>query len=326
MPSPFLPPPGLRSPHLQTTLASLFPRKLASRARTRRLRAESREHILDCGQGVRLSGAFSPAQQPAKGLVTLLHGWEGSMDSAYLLSAAGVLYQHGYSIFRLNLRDHGHSHHLNRELFNSNRLTEVVRAVAEIQGRFPHERTFLVGFSLGGNFALRIGLEAPAAGIHLNGIATVSPLINPQTTTDQLEAAHPLYHHYFVRKWKRSLHKKHGYFPELGLDQQLLRLNSLSRMHDHFVPRHTDHATTREYLASYRLSPARLQALTIPSHLIGSKDDPITLYQDLAPIQPASQLQVEVVDYGGHCGFLQDYRLTSWADNRLKEILDAYCG
>ena len=34
----------------------------------------------------------------------------------------------GFDVFRLNLRDHGTSHHLNPELFHSNRISEVVGA------------------------------------------------------------------------------------------------------------------------------------------------------------------------------------------------------
>lgn len=75
------------------------------------------EVILDCGDSVRLQGYYSPNANPDAPLVVLLHGWEGSANSMYLLSSAQSLFAAGYSIFRLNLRDHGESHHLNEELF-----------------------------------------------------------------------------------------------------------------------------------------------------------------------------------------------------------------
>ena len=80
---------------------------------------------------------------------------------------------------------------------------DAVNAVAEIHRLFPHDRTFLAGFSLGGNFALRLGLGAPAAGIQLTGIGVVCPLINPVEATRNIEANHPLYHRYFVKKWQK---------------------------------------------------------------------------------------------------------------------------
>ena len=67
----------------------------------------------------------------------LLHGWEGSADSTYLLSLAQSLFAAGFEVVRLNLRDHGATHHLNRELFHSCRLPEVVGAVRALARKFP---------------------------------------------------------------------------------------------------------------------------------------------------------------------------------------------
>ena len=79
--------------------------------------ASAREMILDAGEGIRLLGFHSPQpDKRAKGLVILLHGWEGSSDSTYILRAGRCLYRHGYDVFRLNYRDHGESHHLNEGL------------------------------------------------------------------------------------------------------------------------------------------------------------------------------------------------------------------
>ncbi|MBM9514314.1 YheT family hydrolase [Desulfogranum marinum] len=319
----FTPPRPLQNPHVQTILASLAPRKVAATIRASKLRKDSKEYILNCGNGIRLLGAISRNQKNSKGLVTLIHGWEGSIDSAYLLSAAGVLYEQGFNVFRLNLRDHGKSHHLNKALFNSTRLDEVVQAVAEIQRLFPHDHHFLTGFSLGGNFALRVGLRAASAALHLTKIATVSPLIDPVAATINLEEKHPVYHRYFVRKWKQSLRIKIQLYPDIDDQQTLLRLHSLTQMHDYFVPRHTDHPTTHAYLSAYKLSRQQLASLEIPTHIICSTDDPITAMPggDLSTLSPI--VDIEQVNFGGHCGFLQDFRLTSWADQRLVEIFQA---
>ena len=74
-------------------------------------------------EGVRLLGYHTESAGPkSRGLVVMLHGWEGSADSTYILSVAPKLIAAGYSVFRLNFRDHGDSHHLNRELFHSCRF------------------------------------------------------------------------------------------------------------------------------------------------------------------------------------------------------------
>lgn len=276
---------------------------------------------MDCGNGVRLLGSYSCRSENQNKIVVLIHGWEGSIDSTYLLSAASVLFENGFNVFRLNLRDHGKSHHLNRELFNSTRLDEVVNGVGEVFRLFPHEKQHLVGFSLGGNFALRIGLQAPTKEIRLDKIVAISPLISPGNTSMNLEQNLFIYHAYFVKKWRRSLRKKLSMFPDLGYGETVLKLNSLSGLNDYFVPNHTDFTRAESYLYAYGLTENRLADLAVDSHIIAAEDDPITKIEDLALIttHPPS-LQIEITRYGGHCGFLKDYSLNSWVDNRLVSL------
>lgn len=314
----FNPPHILRNSHLQTVLASLRPRRFLIGRRADGLLRAASEKILDCGNGVRLLGSYSCRPKNKDNIVVIIHGWEGSIDSTYLLSAASHLFDLGFNIFRLNLRDHGNSHHLNRELFNSTRLDEVVNGVAEVFRLFPHERNYLAGFSLGGNFALRIGLQAPGKGIRLDKIVAISPLISPINTTENLEKNLFIYHSYFVQKWRTSLRKKLLLFPDLGYGGTILKLNSLSSMNDYFVPNHTDYPTAESYLNAYGLTEDRLAGLVVDSHIIAAEDDPITRITDLALVtsRPTS-LRIEVTKYGGHCGFLKDFSLNSWVDQRL---------
>ena len=93
----------------------------------------------------------------------LIHGWEGSAEAMYVMSTAQRLMEQGFDVFRLNPRDHGPSHHLNPELFHSNRIGEVVGAVGALAERYRPEALMLAGFSLGGNFCLRVAARAPAA-------------------------------------------------------------------------------------------------------------------------------------------------------------------
>ena len=80
----FNPPRLLRNPHVQSVLASSGVRRFASLRRGDGIEARAVEHILDCGEGVRLQGFHTPqrAVPEARGLVVLLHGWEGSARSS----------------------------------------------------------------------------------------------------------------------------------------------------------------------------------------------------------------------------------------------------
>lgn len=151
---PFEPPFALRWAHLQTTLPSLPPWRWFTAGRAAALRRVAQPWIIELGQYGRLRAMVSAAQgaQADAPVAMLLHGWEGNSDSTYVLSLGAELHAAGYAVVRLNLRDHGGTQSLNRELFHSCRLPEVVAAVQQVAARYARSRVQLAGFSLGGNF------------------------------------------------------------------------------------------------------------------------------------------------------------------------------
>ncbi len=319
--SDFNPPPLLRNPHAQTLIASTLPRRLPLRWRTRELRGAARDVLLECSDGVRLHGFYNPHPAPEQGLAILLHGWEGSGDSAYLLSNAQTLYDAGYSVFRLHLRDHGPSHALNRELYHSARLREILDAVAQVQQLFPHARTVMAGHSLGGNFTLRVAAQAHKEGIALDQVVAICPVLDPAHTMRRLMEGSFIYHQYFLHRWKRSLTLKLQHFPDLGYGESLLGLRSLDAMNEFFVPRYTDFGDVESYFAAYALTGDTLADLQVPTHIILSQDDPMIPSVDLARLASTPALQVETPAHGGHCGFLANWRMHGWIDQRLLELL-----
>lgn len=310
----------LKNAHVQSIAASLKLRRPLVRHRARRFLHRSRTRILDCGDGVRLQGSYTAHGDGGRDIIILIHGWEGSSDSVYMISSASGLYERGFDIFRLNLRDHGPTHHLNPGLFHSCRIDEVVGAVRAVQESLPHRHLFLGGFSLGGNFALRVALRAPGAGIALLRAVAVSPVLNPVRTMDVLENGSRIYHDYFMGKWRRSLEIKRQYFPDTeGLDN-LSRLRTLGEMTAYFAPRHTGFPDARSYLNGYALTGATLRNLEVCCHIIASEDDPVIPAGDLLKLPASKQLVVERTRYGGHCGFFEDFGFESRAVSRMEEI------
>ncbi len=314
--APFRPARGLANRHVQSILSSSAVRRLVVRRRARELLAASQGEIVTTPQGVRLAGWRTPARTVPRGLTILLHGWEGSAASNYLLSAANALWQAGFEVFRLNFRDHGDSHHLNRELFHSCRLEEVVEAVALLSQAAAGPVT-LAGFSLGGNFALRVALAAPGRGIDLARVIAVCPVIRPAGVLDALERGLPLYQRYFERKWRHSLGRKQALFPADYDFSEWFTMRGLRAQTRYLIEQHTDFSTLEEYLDGYALGGDRLAALRVPTTIVAAADDPVVPAADFAalPRPPAMQLRLEA--HGGHCGFLADWRLASWIDGLL---------
>jgi predicted alpha/beta-fold hydrolase len=323
--SSFRPQRWLRGPHFQTVLSSLPPRRGRVERRAIPVRSASEEILLNCGDGVTLQGFHaSPTKrgrEPGQRLAVLLHGWEGSADSTYVLSLSQTLFAQGFEVVRLNLRDHGTTHHLNRELFHSCRLPEVVGAVRALAQRFSGLPIVLAGFSLGGNFMLRVAAHREARDLPLQRVIAVSPVLDPAVTLDTLERGTPLYHYYFVRKWSRSLARKQLAWPDLYDFEELLRTRSLREMTRQLVLSHTEYPTMDEYLAGYSITGDRLTTLAAPATVLTSLDDPIIEARDLARLARTPHLDIVTTARGGHCGFLENLGDSNWIDNQAVRLL-----
>jgi predicted alpha/beta-fold hydrolase len=302
------PPLGLAGPHVQTILGTLRPR---GRRLNPNLHALTAPRVLSLPGGVRLAGLYTPGTDGRKGLVVLLHGWEGGADSGYLRSSARLLHEAGYACFRLNFRDHGGTHALNEELFHSCRIVEVVDAVAALQRLYAPTRLTLVGYSLGGNFALRVAARAPAARIRLDGVVAVCPVLHPPHTMHALEAGFVGYHYYFLRKWRRSLLAKQACFPTRYRLGDLRRFRTLTATTDFFIREYTDFPDLDGYLNGYSILGDALRGLEVQAHIIAAADDPVIPSDDLDALAQSAKLEVSLLPWGGHCGFLANYRLAS---------------
>lgn len=310
----------LRNRHAQSILSGLNIRQPVVRFRGRNMLQASRSMLLDCGEGVTWHGYYSPhleAKSGARKLAILIHGWEGSANSLYLISAADYLYRQGFEIFRLNMRDHGLTHHLNVELFHSGRITEAVGAVSRLQSLFPEHALYLGGFSLGGNFCLRIAARAPGANIDLKKVVAVCPVLEPRHTIEALDSGFFGYQKYFVAKWRRSLNIKQKLFPDIYDFSNIPWTNGLMDMTERFVDAYAPYPDLKTYLSDYAITGDKLAGLLIPSTLISAKDDPMIPIGDLDRVARTEALAIVVTDYGGHCGFLENLNGSSWIDSQI---------
>jgi len=329
----FVPPPGLRSPHVQSILSSSPIRRGFARRRSVALRAVERPWILDGGEGVRLQGYYSAQEDngdhasASRGLVVLLHGWEGSANSNYVLSNGARLYAAGFDVFRLNFRDHGDTHHLNSGIFHSCRLDEVIFALADLQSRLGSQPWCLAGYSLGGNFALRVALNAERGGLNLGQVVSVCPVIDPAQSMRAMEEGIRFYEHYFDRKWSRSLKIKKKCFPELYGGASWDGIRGVRARTQYLATRYADFADADSYFAGYSIARDHLTKLNIPALVLTSADDPVVPVADYYQLPANPRLEIIVTRYGGHCGFLKNWKLESLAEDViLQRMLLATAG
>ena len=314
----FVAPRHLRNAHLQTIFNSQGPRKWRARRLARRLRTQTLE--LQAADGTRLLAERDLAgESQATSLAVLLHGWEGSSQSSYMVTLASRLLENGYDVLRVNLRDHGPSHHLNRELFNSTRSPEVASALQGYVDRHAYRALYLAGFSLGGSFALRIAADNGGA-LGVKTCVAVCPPIDPAHAMDALNEGFFAYEKYFFRRWHQSLVRKLECFPDLDYADLLAEARSLDDLNRLFIPAHTDYDTVADYFRAYSLVGDRLAALAQPAYLLAAEDDPIIPAADLTRIDANANLHIETSRHGGHCGFIENLAARSWAEDRILQL------
>ncbi len=327
----FHPPWPLRSGHIQTMLSSSGVRRMLLPHAAQTVLQDAEPMVVDGGGGVRLTGAYTvqKLRPEPRGLAVLFHGWEGSVDSTYVLQTGSRLLADGWDVFRLNFRDHGESHSLNEALFHSCRIDEVVRALGDIAQRWPARPIALAGFSLGGNFALRAALQTSRDGIPLSYVLAVCPIVDPGEGLFSLEESAPwFYQAYFMHKWRRSLQAKQAAFPQHQYFELSELKQSLRGLTEAMVLRHTDFKTLQQYLDGYSVAGDALLGMQIPATILTARDDPVIPVDAFEKLQLPANVELDIAEHGGHCGFIRGYGMTSFTDGyiaaRFNAIADAH--
>lgn len=317
--NPFQPPWYLRSGQIQTVLASMPLRAWGKNP----IRNAAREITIKTPQGIRLQGYHSPQNSAdTPGLVILLHGWEGSSDSTYIACTGKALYRRGYEIFRLNFRDHGSSHRLNQGIFYAVLLEEVFQAIQQICSMAEEKPVFLAGFSLGGNFALRIARQMGHEPIkNLGHIVAISPVLDPEKATLRIDRQ-PMIRWYFLKKWLQSLQIKQGLFPDVYDFSELYKLNTIMAVTEKMIEQYSDYDSASEYFKGYSILNDAIDDLSVPTTIVTAADDPIIPVDDFYELKLNQRTELIIHTHGGHNGFIDGFFLKSWYEQELADRFD----
>ncbi len=308
----FRPHPLLRSPHLQTLLSSRLVRQRDGIGA--HLVGQAETLLLTCRDGVRLQALLNRAERPGAPLVVLLHGWLGRADSPYLRRASTALYEAGFTVARLLLRDHGQTAHLNPDMFHAARIDEVVDACNALVEHAGSSSGGLLGFSLGGNFALRLAANERISTTFRTALA-VCPVMDPAAAVSNLDGGWIAYQRYFLNKWRRAFMEKQAAFPDRYDFTGALRLSRVDTLTDYFVSRHTEFRDARDYYSHYTVTGRLLSRLRMPVKILAAEDDPVVPAEHFRRLSRSDGADLlTLTRHGGHCGYIKDFSLASAVD------------
>jgi uncharacterized protein len=145
----FEPHPLLRNPHLATVTAAYLPRSGSS--------LPTAERLFEVERGTRLLAKchWQPNPQEHPTLV-LIHGFEGSSESAYMLGTAAKAFDAGFNVLRMNQRNCGDTEHLTPTLHNAGLSADCRAILEELVQQDAFREIFFAGYSVGGNLVLKM--------------------------------------------------------------------------------------------------------------------------------------------------------------------------
>jgi predicted alpha/beta-fold hydrolase len=319
----FAPHPALRNAHAQTIAGTLI------RRRTPLLDRNSEARYFDTAPGARVLAHCSwQNDHQSKPTLVVAHGLEGSILSPYMLGTAEKALRAGFNVLRLNTRNCGGTAHLSETLYHAG-LTDDLRAVvAELTERDRLGEIYLMGFSLGGNVALKLageyGANAPES---LRGVIAVSPSIDLASCADAIELrSNLLYHMRFVVSLRKSIRLKAELFPHRYNPSLLGGVRTIREFDNRYVAPHWGFRDAEDYYSKASALPF-IRRIKIPTVILHAKDDPFIPFTPFegAEVRENPSVLLVAPDRGGHVGFVcaRTQKDLFWYETLMAEFISA---
>jgi predicted alpha/beta-fold hydrolase len=289
-----------------------------------RYRAVQHRVPLDDGDTIVLHDDCPPQWRAGDRVALLIHGLAGCHESGYMRRIAHKLGARGIRAFRMDLRGCGAGLALARLPYHSGRSEGAAAAIAAVAHLAPQSPLSLVGFSLGGNIALKLAGElADRACGHLDSVMAVCPPVDLAACSRQIARwrSRP-YDRFFVRLLVEQVAANRRLVSDAAGAPFARRPRSLWEFDDQFTAAVCGFGTADNYYASASSLPLLAQ-IEISTLILAAADDPLIPARALATANLPPALRLHMSDRGGHLGFIgrrgvdadrrwMDWRVVDW--------------
>lgn len=318
--SEFAPRRGLRSGHWMTIYSWGRPRRFP------RLPLPA-ERLFDVAPDTRvLAHCHWQRDRAAHPALVVLHGLEGSSTAHYMRGIADKALAAGFNVVLLNQRNCGGTEQHAPGLYHSGLTADVDHVMREIHRVDRVQRVIVVGYSLGGNLALKLaGDYGDAAPPQLRGVAAVSPVIELEACVRALERRqNVIYQWNFVRGLKARMRRKSRWHPGRYALEPLDAVRTVRQFDEAYTAPHFGFAGASDYY--HRASAMRvIDRIRVPALIITAEDDP---FVPVAPFRDPrltgnANIRLIVTRHGGHCGFITAARNGDdgyWAETQIVDF------
>lgn len=312
--------PLVRNAHVLTIVANFWPREIDAN------RFPPVRRIYSTDKNTKILVLEHQPGTVSRGQILFLHGLEGSSGAGYIKSLAQAALLRGFGVHRSNMRTCGGTETLSETMYHSGLTADIHYILRQMRQRYP-DPLFVVGFSLGGNLALKLAGEL-GENSFLAGVCAISTPIDLAACVRALDRpSNRIYARRFLARLKDRVRYKARLSPHLYSTDGIDSVNGIWEFDDRYTGPLFGFGNAENY---YKTQSAKrfLHAIRTPSLVIHAKDDPIVpwgIYNHPAFLENPC-LELLLTDHGGHLGFLSRRKPRFWLDGVVLDWMDRIIG
>ena len=268
------------------------------------------------------------SKKGSKNLVLILAGLEGKSRSLYARACIKHFNHKNWDAVSMNYR--GCSGEKNRLLrgYHMGASEDVKSTIDHILQKYNYEKIIIIGYSLGGNLALKyVGEQAANLPEEVKATVSFSVPLNIKKSNERLSK----WYNWHYLKWfmfplNMKANRKKKQFPgKINSYKGFFMSGSFLYFDTHFTAPANGFASVEEYWNKSTSKPL-LKDIKIPSLIVASKDDTF-ISEDCYPSAEAGSnknITLEISENGGHCGFIRKFfEKVWWMEERAWEFVSA---
>ncbi|WP_437187294.1 YheT family hydrolase [Planctomicrobium sp. SH668] len=321
--SQFSPPWLFRNGHVQTLAGLYLFRNVDGKKGLSKTRRVAGQVALADGDQLVYQDDCPDDWQPGGPVAVLLHGLGGSHSSPYMVRVASRLNKEKIRTIRLDWRGCGAGAGLARYPYHSGRSDDVASLLNELDRQMPGTPVTLIGFSLGGNVALKFlgeqHRDRKSLDMVQRAVAVCPPIDLHFSVVAMQRGLAKVYDQYFCRSCTRDIHERvkrradtvvpDGWFAKPP--------RTLYEFDETFTAPVSGFASAADYYAKSN-SQQYLEGISVPTLIIAAQDDPLIPIAQFQKAAYSSTCRVVMPRHGGHLGFCT-LRGQHWLDDQITD-------
>jgi uncharacterized protein len=302
----------LRNPHLQTILANINKPPIPT---------VSYETVqLDDGDSLQLARGTANGSST----VLILHGLEGSLNSAYARRLVDYLNKRNIPVVFMFFRSCNGKPNLKARSYHSGETGDLRNVISYLK-RQGTQSIALVGYSLGGNVTLKYMGEGQVDDSVVCATGVSTPLLLDVCARRMNKGFSRLYQHTLLKRLLSKVAQKRHIFQHKGYNPDL-KVKNFIEFDDAFTAPLHGFDSAQDY---YEKSSSRqfLNTIEKPTLILHAQDDPFMTAEVIPESSELSEhVRLEISPHGGHVGFVTRGLLKqeNWLEPRIYQWLEQH--